>query len=63
MLARQMEVDGKQTTDESSRNRPKEWRRLEHLTDRSYDDDDEKWAAVSIYRTWMFFSFSSFRFL
>jgi hypothetical protein len=45
-----MEVDGKQTTDESIRNRPKEWRRLEHLTDRSYDDDDEKWATVSIYR-------------
>jgi hypothetical protein len=29
---------------------PKEWRRLEYLTDRIDDDDGEKWATVSIYR-------------
>jgi hypothetical protein len=54
----QTEGDGrKQTTDESSRTRPVEWRRLvEYLTNRIDDDDGEKWATVSIYRI------SSFKF-
>jgi hypothetical protein len=49
-------MDGnRRRTNQSSRNRPKEWRRLEYLTDRIDDDDGEKWATVTIY------SISSFK--